>query len=181
MNPHREVLARWPVLLVLACFLTPGGQLRSQTVPPRDTLIAVAQEMMEAARYCALITIDESGQPRVRTMDPFSPEEGMVVWMGTDRDTRKVRDIEKDPRVTLYYFVPEEGGYVSIAGTARLVDDPGEKSRRWKSEWEPFYPDRDADYVLIAVDPQRIEVVSNSRGITGDPETWIPPIVEFGG
>jgi general stress protein 26 len=112
-------------------------------------------------------------------MDPFLPEEDMVVWLGTDRGTRKVQDIERDPRVTLYYFAPEADGYVTISGTARLVDDPAEKDRRWKSGWEPYYADREEDYVLIAVSPTWMEVISYSRGIVGDAETWVPPVVKF--
>jgi general stress protein 26 len=112
-------------------------------------------------------------------MDPFPPEEDMVIWLGTHRRSRKVSDIRNDPRVALYYLAPGAAGYVSISGTARLVDDPVEKSRRWKDEWDQFYVDREADYVLIAVTPERLEVVDYSRGITGDPETWEAPSVEF--
>lgn len=179
MNLQRSIPAHRPLLLLLACFAIPQGPLRAQTVPPRDTLIAVARQMMEAARFCALITLDESGTPRARTMDPFLPEEDMVVWMGTHRGTRKVRDIERDPRVTLYYFAPNATGYVTISGTASLVDDPAEKDRRWKSAWEPYYTDRDRDYLLIAVQAVRMEVIDYSRGIVGDPDTWASPVVEF--
>lgn len=65
-----------------------------------------------------LITFDESGNTRVRVMDPFLPDEDWSVWLGTDRSTRKVRDIERDPRVTIYYYSSELVGYVSIYGTA---------------------------------------------------------------
>jgi hypothetical protein len=61
------------------------------------------------------------------------------------------------------------------------VDDPEEKTSRWKEEWEPLYPDRDAQYLLIHVIPKRLELLNYSRGIAGDPETWEPPSVEFPG
>jgi general stress protein 26 len=112
-------------------------------------------------------------------MDPFPPDEDMVVWFGTDRRTRKVQEIADDPRVTLYYPAPDADGYVSIYGTARLVDDPIEKARRWKEEWGRFYPDRESTYLLIAVTPESMEVVSYSRGMFGDPDTWTPSSVEF--
>ena len=179
MNPHRIVPRFWLFVLPVACLIGPYPQLHAQPVPPRDTLIAAARQIMEAARFCALITLDGSGTPRARTMDPFLPEEGMVVWLGTDRSTRKVQDIERDPRVTLYYFAPEGDGYVTISGTARLVDDPEEKDRRWKSAWEPYYADREEDYILIAVSPKWMEVISYSRGIVGDAETWTAPVVRF--
>ncbi len=176
-------IRRAPTLALLAaCYWAPPEKLWAQLDQPqipRDTLVAAARAIMESARYCALVTLDEAGQPRVRAMDPFSPEKDMVVWFGTNRRSRKVDDIRNDPRVTVYYFAPGAAGYVSIAGTARLVDDPGEKARRWKDEWETYYADREADYILIAVTPARLEVVDYSRGIVGDPATWRPPSVEF--
>ncbi|NNG17584.1 MAG: pyridoxamine 5'-phosphate oxidase family protein [Gemmatimonadales bacterium] len=152
-----------------------AGELASS----RDTLIAAARDIIEASRYGALVTLDESGHPRVRTMDPFAPDEDMVIWFGTNRQTRKVKEIENDPRVTLYYPAPDTDGYVTIYGVARLVDDPAEKARRWKPEWGRFYPDREATYLLIAVTPERMEIVSYSHGIVGDPDTWRPAFVEF--
>jgi general stress protein 26 len=154
---------------------------RAQDAPARDSLLAAARDVMEAARYCGLVTFDESGQPRVRTMDPFAPDDDWSIWMGTNRESRKVRDIEADPRVTLYYYSSDHVGYVAVYGSAVLVDDPEEKTSRWKEEWEPLYPNRDAQYLLIQVIPERLEVINYSRGIEGDPETWEPPSVEFGG
>ena len=34
-------------------------------------------------------------------------------------------------------------------------------------------------YLLISVTPERLEVVSEKKGIVGDPETWTPPTVIF--
>ena len=102
------------------------------------------------------------------------------IWMGTNRETRKVQDLRQDPRVLLYYQDPSGAGYVTVEGTARLVDDAAEKERRWKDEWAPFYPDRDATYLLIAVTPIRLEVVNYRIGVVGDSATWRVPAVEFG-
>lgn len=134
---------------------------------------------MVAARYCALITVDSTGRPRARATDAFPPDDSMVVWIGTNPRTRKVREIERDPRVTLYYFDPASMGYVTLIGRARLVSDPAEKAKRWKAGWEAFYPDRARDYLLIAVTPERLEVVSEALGIAGDSLTWKPPAIEW--
>ena len=134
---------------------------------------------MITARYCALITIDANGRAQVRTMDPFPPDENLVVWLGTNPKSRKVREIRKNARVALYYFDSASQGYVSISGIARIVDDPKEKARHWKEEWKGFYLDRDKGYVLIAVTPEKLEVVIEKKGIIGDPKTWTPPSVTF--
>jgi len=142
-------------------------------------LMNVAREIMTASGTCALITLDEKGRPRVRAMDPFIPENDLTVWFGTNPESRKVKQIKNDPRVTLYYLDSDASGYVMIHGMAQLVDDQKEKEKHWKNEWEAFYPDKPDGYLLIKVTPEWMEVLSISRGITGDPDTWQPPIVLF--
>ncbi len=145
-----------------------------------DSVVAAARAIMGDAAYCALITLDSSGRPQARTMDPFTPDDDMVVWLGTHRASRKVAQIRNDPRVALYYEAPEGVGYVAVSGTARLVDDPSEKARRWKEGWEQFYVDPESDYLLIEVTPEVLEVVDYSRGIVGDTDTWKVPSVDLG-
>ncbi len=177
---------RWTTSLLCAlCIACPFAAFRAASAQeiqrpiPDDTVIAAAREIIEAARFGALITLDERGSPRVRAMDPFAPDEHMVVWLGTHRATRKVADIQRDPRVALYYLAPDGDGYASISGIARLVDDSAEKAHRWKDEWERYYADREADYLLIMVRPVRLEVVNYRLGVVGDAATWRPPAVEF--
>jgi general stress protein 26 len=146
----------------------------------RDELITAARETMSAARYCALITQDSSGSPQARTLDPFPPDENMVVWLGTNPRSRKVAAIRRNPRVTLYYFDREAQAYVTIYGIARLVNDPKAKLKWWKDEWKDFYPDRTRDFLLIRVTPEKLEVVNVKKKIVGDSHTWKPPTVKFG-
>ncbi|MGZ8844789.1 MAG: pyridoxamine 5'-phosphate oxidase family protein [Pyrinomonadaceae bacterium] len=145
----------------------------------RDELIAAAREIMTTTRYCALITFDRAGRAQARTMDAFPPEENMSVWMATNPKSRKVAEIRRRPRVTLYYFDRQSEAYVTVHGTARLVSDANEKARHWKDEWQAFYPNRDKDYLLIEVRPVKLEVVNTKKGILGDPRTWLPPTVTF--
>lgn len=167
-------------LLVCVPSIFPASDAQESQEPlSRAELIAAAREIMVAARYCALITLDSSGRPQARTLDTFPPDENMVVWLGTNPRSRKVAAIRRNPRVTLYYFDRDGQAYVTIFGIARLVNDPKEKAKRWKDEWKAFYPDRARDYLLIAVKPEKLEVVSVKKGIVGDPNTWRPPSVSF--
>ncbi|HEV2829467.1 MAG TPA: pyridoxamine 5'-phosphate oxidase family protein [Pyrinomonadaceae bacterium] len=168
-------------LLVLLFLLLTSPVEGQQTAKPlsRDALIANAREIMSAARYGALITLDSSGLPQARTVDPFAPDEHMQIWIGTNPRSRKVAEIRRNRRVTLYYFDRDSEAYVSISGTARLVNAPKEKAKRWKEEWKDFYPDRAKDYLLIVVTPEKLELVNVKKGIVGDPVTWKPPSVVF--
>lgn len=136
---------------------------------------------MAAARYATLITLDNTGHPQSRIVDPFAPEEDLTVWVATNARSRKVAQIEADGRVTMTWFDAAGQGYVTILGTARAVGDPAEKARWWKPEWEKFYSDRNKgdDYLLIRVTPRRLEVVSEKLGMLNDPATWRPIVVDL--
>ena len=175
-----KIIVRSFLLLCFAVF-TPGIQSQAKQAPPPDrpALIAAARAIMKTARCCALITVDSAGRPRARTMDPFPPEENMVVWLGTNSKSRKVAEIHRHQRVTLYYFVPEDRAYVTISGRARIVQDAKEKAKHWKDEWKDFYPDRKKSFLLIDVIPEQLEVISVKQGIIGDSMSWTPPAVTF--
>jgi len=171
-----------PKLATLLCICAAATiSVQAQQPKPlsRDELIAAAREIMTTSRYCALITIDASGRAQARTMDAFAPDDQMIVWFGTNPLSRKVSEIRRHPRVTLYYFDRENQAYVTIHGMARLVNDANEKSRHFKDDWKDYYPDRDQNYLLIEVRPLTLEVVNTRKGIVGDPKTWRPPTVTF--
>ncbi len=183
MNTRLWILGKSAAIGLLLFAVTPvceGGE-EGQTggEPTRDRLVTVAREIMQSARFCALVTLDDSGRPQARAMDPFAPEDDLVIWLATTPASRKVRQIRNDPRVARYYFDSGSSGYVTLLGDAHLVDDAMEKARRWKEGWEAFYPDKEESYLLIRVVPRRLEVVSVRHGIGGEPETWTPFSVEF--
>jgi general stress protein 26 len=127
------------------------------------------------------VTNAESGYPQARAIDALSPETDMTVWIATNPGTRKVAEVKKDPRVTLYYYEPTGPGYVALQGRATVVADPAEKAKRWKEDWTAFYRDknRGEDYVLIRVAPVRLEIVSYAHGLLNDAASWRPLAVEF--
>ena len=174
----RKVFAVALLLFIAAVTADVFGQQPQRL--SRDTLIATAREIISTARYCALITVDSKGRIHARTMDPFPPDENLVIWFGTNPKSRKVAEIRRNHRVTLYYFDREGVAYVTISGIARLVNDPQEKARHWKDEWKTFYPDREQGYLLIAVTPLTLEVVSEKKGIVGDAVRWTPPAIRLG-
>ncbi len=179
MNRFRHVL----VLASLACL---PSRVNAQQSPPgvdgdRPAVLRAAHEVMRKARYCALITLGEDGQPQARAVDPLGPDDDMTVWVGTNAATRKVAQLRKDPRVTLYYFDAAAPAYVTLIGMAVASSDPAEKAKHFKDEWLPFYKDRHRgpDFVLLKVTPRRLEIVSQNHGLINDPKTWRPVAVEF--
>lgn len=164
--------------IAVAALLALMPALSAQTAAPsREAALAAARQVIAAARYATFATIDEvGGYPHSRVVDPFEPEADFTIWIGTNAETRKVREIARNPRVSLLYFDAPREHYVSITGVATLVRDAGEKARRFKPEWKAFYRNGSAgdDYVLIKVAPTRLEIVAESLGMKSDPATWRP-------
>jgi general stress protein 26 len=169
------------VAVALCLATSAAGQAPRPAAPDRAAVIKAAAGVMERARFCTLVTIGEDGHPQARVIDAFPPDEQMVVWMATTPLTRKVAQIRKDPRVTLSYFDPNSMGYVTMLGKAALVTDGAEKATRWKEDWAKLYTNKNRgdDYLLIKVTPIRLEVSVESQGITNDPKTWRPVVVDF--
>jgi general stress protein 26 len=163
------------LLLPLVCL----GQGKKIVGSTNVKLYQAAKEIISASGICTLITLDEEGRARARAMDAFLPDENFVIWFGTNPKSRKVNQILHDPRVTLYYFDTSTTSYVMLYGTAEIIDGADDKEQHWKKEWSSFYPNYPKGFMLIKFTPNWMEVVSESRGITGDTITWQPAAIKF--
>ncbi len=172
---HRTILS---IALSFGMMSAPAAA-QSELTPAQQKLLEAAREVIANARNCALITIDSTGRPHARVMDPFAPDTNMVIRLGTNAFSRKVREIQRDDRVALFYFDRENAAYVSLYGRAQVSDDPAILQRWWKKAWEAFYPEKEKTYRVIIVRPERLEIVSEKHGIIGDEVTWAVPAVEF--
>lgn len=172
-------MIRFCLLLITLLFFF-SISLNAQSSSEKSELIQeAALEIIKSVKYCVLITVGESGHPQARTMEVLPPEEDFTLWFGTNKNSRKVKEIRNNSRVTVHYGDANGNGYVVITGIAELVDDDIEKEKHWMDHWDQFYPDREATYILIKVISHKLEVVSYSHGLTGDPVTWRAPNVEI--
>lgn len=178
IDRHKRLL--WLLLTIATIAGCRSVQPAAPQVDRSDTaaILRAAREVMAAAQFCALITLDEEGRPQARVMDPTAPDARMVVTLMTNPASRKVAQIERDPRVTLFYFDPASPGYVTILGRAVPIADADEKRRRWVERWSPHIASPE-EALLYEIVPDRIEVVSISHGVVGDRGTWTPPSVEL--
>jgi len=165
-------------ILFLTSILAQDQQFPKQREISRDSLLIYSRIIVDSSDSRILITVDETGKPRARTMSPFPPEEDGTIWLGTFPTSRKADQIKKNPNVVVFYYDSDSYSYVNISGTARLVNDPDLKAKYWKEGWKRFYPDREKDYILIEVTPERMEICSFRYNLFWD-ENGIPPSVNF--
>jgi general stress protein 26 len=146
---------------------------------PRDTLISAALDIIKSTNYCALATLDETGQPQMRTMNPFPMNDQIEIWFVSNRNSRKISEIKKDPRVSVYWADhTNASGYVTINGKATIIDDKELLIKKKRSYWEGIANWQDI-FVLIKVTPVTMDVVNYKKGVNGDPGTNRASVLTF--
>ncbi|MEE4260847.1 MAG: pyridoxamine 5'-phosphate oxidase family protein [Bacteroidales bacterium] len=166
------------IILLITSVVAQDKQDNGQLELSRDSLLTVARIIIDSAECRTLITVDENGMPQARTMSPFPPEDGMVIWLGTNPRSRKVKQINNNPNVIVFYYDTKGHSYVSIAGQARIVNDSKKRAHYWKKGWMRYYPDPANDYTLIEVTPKKLEICSFKHKLFWD-STGKPAFVEF--
>jgi general stress protein 26 len=173
------IFSSFTILIIF--LLLPGIQnkLSAQITVNRDTVFVAAREIIKETTYCALVTIDSTGQPQVRTMNPFPVTDDFIIWFATSRSSRKVREIKNNPKVCVYYADHKTAiGYVNINGTAEVIDDRDLLFKMKRDYWDVI-PDWQSKFVLIRVVPKSIEVINYKHGLNNDPVTFKAPSIIY--
>ena len=164
-------------LWAVSAFVPVG--LMAQSAVNRDTMLVAAREIMNETTYCGLVTVDSTGQPQERTMNPFPLKEEFVIWFATSRTSRKVQELRSNPKVCVYYANHIDAkGYVSITGKAEVIDDKALLVKMKRAYWEGI-PNWQENFVLIKIVPKTLEVINYKHHLNNDPNTLRAPSITF--
>jgi general stress protein 26 len=164
-------------LIALSAFILPG--LKAQSSFNRDTMLVAASEIIKETTYCGLFTIDSTGQPQERTMNPFPVNDELITWFATSRYSQKVKEIKNNPKVCVYYADHVSSkGYVSITGTAQVIDDKELLNKMKRDYWDNI-PNWQNNFVLIKIVPKTLKVINYKHGLSSDPKTFGAPAIDF--
>ncbi|MBW9211637.1 pyridoxamine 5'-phosphate oxidase family protein [Mumia sp. zg.B21] len=111
-------------------------------------------ELLDDLRIAMFTTVDIDGTITSRPMARQQVEPSADMWFITARDSRQVAHITARPHVGITFSSPST--WVSLNGTATVVDDPVKLEELWNTfaeAWMPEGPD-DPNVVLIRVDLQ---------------------------
>ena len=122
--------------------------------------VAKVATLMADLDLCMLTTVARDGTLHSRPMSNNGEVEfDGSLWFFTDDATRKVQEIEQNPRVSVSFAAPDRGLWLALEGRAEIVRDDDLKEKLWLTELERWFahgPDDDA-VVLIRVRAERAE------------------------
>ena len=118
-------------------------------------------KVIRGSKLASLATV-VNGKPWVRYV--VARSEGLTIYICTFKDSRKVKQIKKNPKVHIIIGGSMENmevPYVQIAACAKVRSDAGIRKRLWMPFMKKYYTGvDDPQYVVIEVQPVLIEYMS---------------------
>jgi general stress protein 26 len=104
-------------------------------------------EMVKDIRFAMFTTRHANGHLHSRPMTTQNrrDDEGDSVWFFMARSKESVQDLQADPQVNLAYVDGGADTYVSVSGTAEVVEDETKKRELWNKATEAWFPNGPAD------------------------------------
>ena len=113
-----------------------------------------------------LVTQTATGQLRSRPMAMHTTDEDAAIWFMTDRTSAKILQINENRQVNISFSNSVDGQYVSISGTATIVEDRVKVQKMWSAAATKWFPGGvgDPNLTLIRVGPTIAEYWDSNLG-----------------
>lgn len=112
-------------------------------------------DLIKDIKFAMFTTRHNNGHLHARPMTTQNQrmDEDSSLWFFMPRSGEPVDDIEADSNVAVVYADPGADSYVSVSGTARVVEDAAKKEQLWTKFDEAWFPGgtRDPNLALVQV------------------------------
>lgn len=130
----------------------------------RTEQLSKLREMIKDIDICMLTTCETDGSLRSRPMSTQEAETDGELWFFTAGDSGKAEEVRQDRRVNVSYAAPGKNRYVSVSGTAELVNDRKKIEELWKPILKVWFPKgvEDPNLSLLRVSVEQAEYWDDS-------------------
>jgi general stress protein 26 len=121
--------------------------------------IARVKTLVEEMDLAMLTTVDAAGNHVARPMSTRRMDDAGDLWFFTIAPSEKTEEVASDEHVGLTYIDAKARRYVSIAGVARVVDDPGRMHELYDDELDVWFENGLATpgIALLKITPKECE------------------------
>lgn len=115
------------------------------------------QDILSDFDNAMLTTIGGDGRPRSRPMRVAEVTDKAELWFVTNRLSDKVAEIQSNSVVAI--TMQSNLKFLSLTGTARIVDDQSQIKKLWSDSWKIWFPDghEDPSLTLLKIAPEEGE------------------------
>ena len=129
-------------------------------------------KLLKQLDICMLVSRADGGELHGRPMSNNGEVEyDGDSWFFAFGDSRKVRELEADPRTELAFIDTPNGTWINVEGEAEIVRDDVERKRElWLKDLERWFPagPEDPDVVLIKVHARHIDAWAGEQDYSFD-------------
>ena len=135
------------------------------------------RKIMRDIEVAMLATVGRDGRVHSRPMMTSDREFDGNLWFIASTTSELAREVKGNPNVNVTYASPEDDRYISVSGTARLVDDQTKLKDLWSGKHKAWFPDgkKDPDLRLLCVEVHLAEYWDDSaesvQFVRPEPET----------
>jgi general stress protein 26 len=130
---------------------TDEGKTMTDTSQQRTLL----WKMIKNIKFAMFTTRHGNGHLHARPMTTQNKnlDADESLWFFMSKSGDPVGDLKKDPVVNVVYADPSEDVYVSVSGTAAMLEDQAKKDQLWSKMAEAWFPggSTDPDLALVQV------------------------------
>ena len=129
----------------------------SEQTSSRDEAVAKVAGLVKGIRVAMLTATDAQGRLVSRPMATQDVDFDGDIWFITERSAEHTRNLQANPQVNVAYA--GDSSWVSVAGTAKVVDDPARLEEYWNmftDAWLEGGPDN-PENVLVHVESETAE------------------------
>jgi len=103
-----------------------------------ESELSTIHDIMSSERICMLVTTSADGRLHAHPMTTQEAEYDGDSWFVAKSTSETVRNLQSRPSVNVSYS--GKSSWLSIAGTASVVDDPSRKAELWNTFTEAWFP-----------------------------------------
>ncbi|MFC3859875.1 pyridoxamine 5'-phosphate oxidase family protein [Deinococcus antarcticus] len=125
----------------------------------REEAIKVMAGIVKDVKFAMLTTTTAEGHLHARPMTTQEKEYDGDLWFIGAKDTEAVADMKARPQVNVSFSDPGKGTYLSVNGTAELVEDRTKLDELWSDFYKAYFPQgkEDPNIQLIKINAQGAE------------------------
>jgi len=131
-----------------------------------NTELNKLRDLTQDIKMVMLSTLAEDGTIHSRPMDAQEVDAEGNIWFFTSTSSGKVASIKNHPQINLAYVSTEKGTYVSVVGSAELIQDRQKEKELWAPMLNTWFPDGidDPDLTLLKVGVETAEYWDAPQG-----------------
>lgn len=118
------------------------------------------RELIKDIEFCMLTTMDQDHSLRSRPMAVNGHvEPNGDLWFFTYASSHKMVEVDQHQQVNVSFAAPDKQRYVSLSGTAQLVQDRNKMEALWRPDLKAWFPQGldEPDIALLKVNVEKAE------------------------